>query len=170
MNINGRMSRRNKGSLPANFDAELRGFAGLSITELRQKWRTEVNSAPPPLQSTDVLAAMLAWAIQAGASGGLDAWTERRLGEIADVLNRNGQYEPRGAKRLNVGTILIREWKGVTHRVSVEANGFHHADQCYSSLSDVARTITGTRWSGPRFFGLEIRKPKRQPTSTGVTL
>jgi len=170
MEVDKRMTRRNKGGLPANIEAEVQEFAGLSIAELRRQWRARLNSIPPPLQSADVLAAMLAWTIQANACGGLDAWTERRLSEIANALNRNGQYEPRGAKRHNVGTILIREWKGVRHRVTVEADGFHYSDNRYGSLSDVARAITGTRWSGPRFFGLEIRKPRRQLASAGAVL
>lgn len=155
------MSRRNMGRDFSFSEGELANLAELSIAELRERWRTQLRSQPPPVQSADVVAAMLAWALQAKASAGLDRWTERRLSEIAEVLDRRGRYEPRGARRMNVGAVLTREWKGVLHRVTVEADGFHHEGKCYGSLSDVARGITGTRWSGPRFFGLELRKPKK---------
>ena len=56
---------------------------------------------------------------------------------------------------LKAGTILIREWRGVEHRVLVLDGGFEHRGTRYKSLTHIARTITGTRWSGPRFFGLD---------------
>ena len=94
--------------------------------------------------------------------GGLDAVTERKLRDVATALERDGSYERKVRRELSSGVVLTREWKGVIHKVTVTADGFLHLGQRYKSLSDIARTITGTRWSGPRFFGLE-QKSTRQP-------
>ena len=77
----------------------------------------------------------------------------------------------KSARDLSPGVVLTREWKGVIHKVTVMAGGFQHLGKRYGSLSDIARTITGTRWSGPRFFGLEQKerpnlKKRVAPTPT----
>jgi hypothetical protein len=107
----------------------------------------------------------LAWQLQAEAYGGLEMATVRQLRRIGKALERDGTYEPQTRRDIAPGVVLTREWKGVTHKVTVTADGFMHQGDTYRSLSDVARTITGTRWSGPRFFGLE-QKPAR---ARGVT-
>jgi hypothetical protein len=101
---------------------------------------------------------MLAWQIQADAFGGLDAETEQRLDSIGEKLEQDGSYEPTVRRELPPGTMLSREWKGVVHTVMLTGDGFQHLGKTYGSLSDVARAITRTRWSGPRFFGLEQKK------------
>ena len=71
---------------------------------------------------------------------------------------------------LRAGTVLVREWRGVAHRVLVLDTGFEHQGKRFGSLSEVARAISGTRWSGPRFFGLQDRPPselKDASTETG---
>ena len=72
--------------------------------------------------------------------------------------------QPKVRRNFAPGVELTREWKGVIHKVIVTAGGFQHLGKQYRSLSDIARTITGTRWSGPRFFGLEQKpaRPSRQ--------
>ena len=84
--------------------------------------------------------------------------TERRLGEIGKALERDGDYEPKVRRDFSPGVVLTREWKGTIHKVTVMAQGFQYLGKRYKSLSDIARTITGTRWSGPGFFGLEQKK------------
>ena len=61
-------------------------------------------------------------------------------------------------RRIKAGAILVREWKGVSHRVTVLQNGFRYNDKSYESLSEIARLITRLRWNGPRFFGLRPSK------------
>jgi Protein of unknown function (DUF2924) len=61
-------------------------------------------------------------------------------------------------RRIKAGAILVREWKGVSHRVTVLQNGFRYNDKSYESLSEIARLITRSRWNGPRFFGLRPSK------------
>jgi hypothetical protein len=153
-----RSKSRRQGTAGADdIEHELASLAGLGIDRLRELWTIRLRTAPPPIRSTDVLRRMLAWQIQAEAFGGLDAASHRHLQQIADALERDGTYEPHTRRDLSPGVVLTRIWKGVTHKVTATATGFEHQGQHYRSLSDVARTITGTRWSGPRFFGLEQR-------------
>jgi hypothetical protein len=100
---------------------------------------------------------MLAWQIQAEVHGALDLKTTRTLAAIAQALARDGAYQPQIMRSLSPGVVVTREWKGIVHKVTVTQHGFQHLGKTYRSLSDIARTITGTRWSGPRFFGLEQR-------------
>jgi hypothetical protein len=87
---------------------------------------------------------MLAWSLQAERLGDLDAATRRRLREPA--------RDP--GPRLIVGTRLVREWEGERHEVEVTAEGFLYGGKRWKSLSQIARSITGSQWNGPRFFGL----------------
>jgi hypothetical protein len=114
-----------------------------SLEELREEWGRRYG-APPRLRSPDLLRRVLAWRIQAETSGGLDAATRRLL--RADASGREARLLP--------NTIIAREWKGVRHEVEVAEDGFIYAERRWKSLSEIARTITGTRWNGPRFFDL----------------
>jgi len=125
-------------------------------------WADRFYEEPPATRSRDLFARLLAWRMQEEARGGLDAVTGRKLRDVATALERDGSYEPKVRRELSSGVVLTREWKGVIHKVTVTADGFQHRGHRYKSLSDIARTITGTRWSGPRFFGLE-QKCARQP-------
>ena len=92
----------------------------------------------------------MAWNIQADALGGLDADTRRRL---------RGHAAPALSGRLAPGTLLTREWKGLAQVVEATGDGFLFKGRKFRSLSEVARAITGTRWNGPRFFGLRTEEP-----------
>lgn len=136
-------------------DAEIGDLTKQSLAQLRDTWKTRLRMDPPPIQSRDILLGLLAWQLQANAIGNLDIRTERRLAAISQNIDRDPEYEPQLSQTLSPGVVLTREWKGVIYRVTVTEAGFRHADRDYRSLSEVARAITGTRWSGPRFFGLE---------------
>lgn len=123
---------------------EVRALAALDLQGLRDQWRKRYGE-PPKMRSTELLARLLAWRIQADAFGGLDAATIRLL--QSDRIAR-----PKPA--LAPGTRLSREWQGRRHDVDVMETGFRYAGADYRSLSQVARAITGTRWNGLRFFGL----------------
>lgn len=123
---------------------EVRALERLDLDGLRAEWRRRVGP-PPALKSPDLLRRLLAWRIQAEALGGLDAETRRRL--------RRRSNAARGPS-LNAGARIAREWKGVRHDVEVVDDGFVYDGARYDSLSEIARVITGTRWNGPRFFGL----------------
>lgn len=123
----------------------LAALANLDLDQLRQEWRKRFG-LPPKLRSPQLLALMLAYRIQAAEEGGIDV-------ELRRTLRR-----PSAAKTVSVltpGTMLAREWNGIRHEVTVEPGGqVRWKGQDYTSLSEVARAITGSRWNGPRFFGL----------------
>jgi hypothetical protein len=149
----------------AMIDSKIAAWQSLSLNQLRDAWTEELGVPRLALRSRSVLAGELAWDLQASVFGDLDAATTRRLQEIAEHLER-GEELPLGPRRnLPPGVVLTREWKGVVHSVSVTDSGFQHLGRTYKSLSDVARAITGTRWSGPRFFGLKKTAARaRRPT------
>ena len=122
---------------------------GLTLEDLRARWR-ERYGAPPALRSAEILGLMLAWRIQAEREGGLDTDLRRALRRplVATAVD-----QPRPGAR------LTREWEGIPREVVVmEDGGFLYLGQRYNSLSQIARVITGSRWNGPRFFGLRAAK------------
>jgi len=141
-----------------SIEHELSRLEELSLEQLRHAWHNRLGHAPPPLRTRDVMLRMLAWRIQAEAFGGFDSKMERHLKEIAKGFERDPAYRPKPVRPLSPGVVLTREWKGVLQRVTITQDGFTHLGRQFASLSDVARAITGTRWSGPRFFGLEQKE------------
>ena len=123
--------------------------------ELKRMWRDLFGANPPPYNRS-FLVKRLAYRIQELAFGGLSEKTEERLDSLArDAACADpARTRRRVVNRPVVGTRLIREWQGVEHHVTVLDDGFEYQGRRYKSLSVIARTITGTRWSGPRFFGL----------------
>ncbi len=131
-------------SLEARITGEVRALEGLGLEALREEWRRRYGS-PPRLRSSDFLARLLAWRIQAEAFGGIDP-------ALKASLLRKSMPVPR--PRLRPGMRLEREWKGRLEVVDVVEGGFRWRDQTLPSLSKVASAITGTNWNGPKFFGL----------------
>ena len=121
----------------------LQRLQAADLRELRSEWEQRYGAAPP-LRSPDLLRRLLVWRIQVAEQGGLDRVTRRLL--------TGGAAGPETL--LSEGTVITREWKGVRHDVEVADGGFIYRGERWKSLSEVARTITGTRWNGPRFFGL----------------
>ncbi len=117
----------------------------LDLEGLRHVWR-ERYGAPPSLRSAPILRQLLAWRVQAQAFGGLGAETRK-------TLARSGPVQAEG-RHLGVGARLTRIWKGREVTVVVEERGFRWEDEVFPSLSAAATAIAGTRWNGPRFFGL----------------
>jgi len=123
-----------------------RALEGLGLVALRAKWCELFGPPHPPLRSADLLCRLIAWRIQAAAEGGLDRQTVRLI---------KSAKGPRGlGPNLTPGVRITREWRGRVCDVDVVADGFLFEGLSYSSLSEVAREITGVRWNGPRFFGL----------------
>ena len=136
---------------------ELAQIEKMPIAALRDLWRRRFRSEPPPIQSGDILRRLVDWKIHVEAFGDLDAATRAQIDQRARA-GRRGASDVPAAAILKAGTLLIREWRGVEHRVLVLDQGFEHHDRRYRSLSEVARAITASRWSGPRFFGLEAQQ------------
>jgi hypothetical protein len=135
----------------------LEAVVDLTPDELRKEWRRLYRSQPPRL-SRDLLVRAIAYRIQELRYGGLSKVTRRKLASLVEVRDCGAELAKEGAQRIRAGARLIREWNGRTHTVMVEEDGFSYAGQTYRSLSAVARDITGARWSGPRFFGLAVKK------------
>lgn len=133
--------------------AELTALPECSIHALRLRWRALFCSEPPSAFGPDLLRRSIAQKLQENAYGGLDRRTARLLNQlIAQYAKTPGKIAlPR---RIKPGATLVRDWKGTSHRVTVAETGFVYQDRPYENLSEIARLITGSRWNGPRFFGL----------------
>ncbi len=134
--------------------ADLAALQQLSRGELKQFWDRLHGSPCPPRMSRIFLLRALAYGIQEQALGGLDRVTRRRLDRAAADLAAGRTPAPPGPK-IKPGTRLLREWQGKVYEVIVLEEGVEYRAEAWPSLSAVAREITGTRWSGPRFFGLK---------------
>ncbi len=146
---------------PASEDLskKLMALAELDTTVLWREWRRLYRSHPPVHIRRDLLILAIAWKLQERVYGGLTAAQKRKLAGISKELRQNGDLSGSLAIRVKPGMRLVREWRGKTHTVLVLEDGFEWNGERRRSLSAIAREITGTRWSGPRFFGLQ-RKPK----------
>lgn len=125
--------------------------AGMTIDALRKEWRTVFSTDPPPAFSKDLLARAITYRMQEEAFGGISPSTARYL----RTLQKPGMEPPR---LVQVGSVIIREHKGVIHEVLVIPGGFCWQGKTYSSLSIIAKAITGITWNGPRFFGLRSKR------------
>jgi DUF2924 family protein len=135
-------------------EAEIDRIRSLGLDELRNLWRATFRAAPPPGFTKDLTARFLSWHIQEQVFGGLDPETAKHLANLA----RGDRSRANRPRRLKPGTVLVREYQGERHTVTVVANGFIWREASYASFSTIARAITGTNWNGPRFFGLRIDK------------
>jgi hypothetical protein len=150
------------------------------LHQLRVRWRKLLRSQPPEHLSRSLLLRVLAYKLQARAHGDLDGETVRYLDRIAkEQLRQLKREEGRrnappaippvpAPRQLKAGTLLAREFGGQMHRVTVVADGFAWKGATYTSLSEIARLITGTRWSGPRFFGLRDKGTRVQTAGEGA--
>lgn len=129
----------------ADLEAEVEALEDLILHQLRDRWR-ERFGAPPKIRSPEMLRLLLAWRIQAIALGGLDRDTRK-------ALARTGRVVAEG-QDLGVGTTFRRTWNGEEQVVIVVESGFEWQKRRFKSLSAAATAIAGTRWNGPRFFGL----------------
>jgi hypothetical protein len=132
---------------PAAIEAEIAHLRSLALNALRRRWRLVFGRMPPAGLSKDLLGRMIAWRLQEQAFGGLD---RESLAFLEGLARHNGS--PR--RRLKPGTVLVRDYQGQRHTVTVAVDGFNWQGTTYASLSAIARAITGTAWSGPRFFAL----------------
>lgn len=171
---------------PEEVEREIAALDGMDITALQNRWRELYRVEPPFKVRSKFLRTAVAYRLQEQLHGGLRPATKRLLRRIAEEARTN-RPAPRGghtappalgtaeaatilSKRivLNPGTRLVREWAGRTEIVDVLASGFGWRGKTYRTLSAVAVAITGTKWSGPKFFGL-LAKPKRVDTLLELT-
>jgi len=144
----------------AGLDALTRAGLGARFQELFKR-------PPPKGMSSPLLRRIIAYRIQEDLAGGPDRILKQRLTRLAEDQRTGRITTTRPTLQIKPGTRLLRDWQGQTHSVTVTEGGFQYRAQTYRSLSMIAREITGTRWSGPAFFGLKDRKPaiiKNTPT------
>jgi hypothetical protein len=134
---------------PETIAAEISRLSGLPLKQLKAAWSAEFRREVPRGMWRDLVLRTLAWRLQEKAFGGHDRATRKFLEELAQ--KRAGDQR---CQRLKAGTVLIRDFEGVRHTVSIVPGGFVWQEKTYASLSAIARIITGTNWNGPRFFGL----------------
>ena len=144
---------------------DLAALRALKRSALRQWWRTLFNSPMPAKASRLLLIYCLAYRIQQNAYGGLSATARQRLRTLAQPLAPEGGRAKPAAVRLAPGTRLIRQWREQRHEVTVLEQGFAYRSHHYRSLSAIARVISGSHCSGPRFFGL---RPSAQAVERGA--
>jgi len=131
----------------------------LTKDELRRRWAESFNAVVPSRASRAFLQRSLAHRLQEQALGGLTPRLRNRLIKLAGAVAREAGVTP--TPSFKPGTRLIREWKGAIHEVEILEEGFAWRGHRYANLSRIAREITGTRWSGPLFFGLKTRPAGR---------
>jgi hypothetical protein len=136
-----------------NLAEELARLSAATIFELRREWRRLHRAAPPMRLSRDLLMRGITYKLQERLRGSLSKSILRKLEGMSVESEATSAHKPPPIF-LKAGTRLIREWRGVTHTVLVQAQGFEWNGQRYRSLTIIAHKITGAHWSGPRFFGL----------------
>nr|QIG99725.1 DUF2924 domain-containing protein [Bradyrhizobium sp. 6(2017)] len=146
-------------------EAELDRLSTMPIAKLRKRYLELFRNEPPKAFGPDLLRRSIAHKVQEKAYGGIPASLKRLL----DQMVRAAAAKPSGRlelpQRIKPGSELVRTWKGKTYRVTVTGDGFAYQGTVFASLSEIACAITGTRWNGPRFFGL--RRDTRQEVTDG---
>jgi len=156
---NGRISTQ------ASVEDEITHLRGLDLGGLRSRWQSVFQRAAPVHLARNLLFAVIAYRVQADCYGDLDHATRQVLDRSVTketgraTSARLASFDQKRSK-LTPGTVLVREWDRQSQRVMVMADGFAWNGQTYDSLSKVAFAITGTKWNGPRFFGLRDKEDR----------
>lgn len=161
-------------------ECELAALEGLDTKALKDKWASVYRRDPPPKIRARLLRFGIAYRLQELAFGGLKPQTVRLIKRLAAELRAQRVDKlagtraiptPAASRRLSPGTRLIREWNGSMEIVDVIADGFEWRGTTYRTLTAVACAITGTKWSGPKFFGLAAYKAPRSlaPAPSSIT-
>lgn len=151
------MKQRSSDTESESTSLEIAALSDLSVSELKDRWRSIYDSEPPPRSSRRLLVSAIAYRIQERAFGGLKPSVRRLLESASGETGSRRISCTRPVTRATTGTVLIRDWQGRSHHVTVLDRGVLYRKKNYRSLSQVARVITGCRWSGPLFFGLRGR-------------
>jgi len=142
-------------SMPDPIAQRLAALPQLSKTALFDLWKQLFNASPSPKLRRDLMIPILAFRLQEQAFGSVGARTLDRLRNLSRAFERDSDSAIPSAPQIRPGTRLVRQWRDQVHLVNVEPNGYEYQGARYQSLSEIARLITGTRWSGPLFFGIK---------------
>jgi hypothetical protein len=148
-----------------SIEDEIVHLRGLDLKGLRARWQSVLQRPPPDHLPRHLLFAIVAYRIQADRFGDLDHETRQLLDrtsakESGTAMSARLVTLDQKRTQLTPGTVLVREWDRRSQRVMVMSDGFAWNGQTYDSLSKVAFAITGTRWNGPRFFGLRNKEDR----------
>lgn len=141
--------------MPDPIDQHLEALPKLSKIALRELWKQLFSAPPPPQLRRHLMIPILAYRLQEQAFGSLRAASRGRLCQLARAFENNSDASVSSIPSIRPGTRLVRQWGAQVHLVNVEANGYEYQGARYQSLSEIARLITGSRWSGPLFFGIK---------------
>jgi len=144
-----------------SLEQQLAELPGMSPAQLRARWR-ECWRKPAPDIGPDLLRRGIAWKLQSRIHGDLPSAVKRELERAADRLRRGDKLISSRQPTLKARTTLLRQWQGRVHRVLVLDDSYEYEARRFNSLTQVATAITGTRWSGPAFFGLKKRNPLKR--------
>ena len=139
---------------PIDFDA-------LTLDQARDLWAKHLKIPLPRHRSRDLFARALSYYLQARTDGGLTQTLRRKLDDLAPRFVADKDFSPAPAERPKPGSVLVREWNGVSYAVTVTSTGFLYDGKPFASLTAVARAITGTHWNGPHFFRLKDGAKKK---------
>ena len=142
--------------MPDPVEPRLAALPTLSKTALGDLWKQFFGSTPPTQLRRNLMIPILAYRIQEQAFGSLSARARQRLLDLSRAFEKGSDAALARAPRIRPGTRLVRQWGDRVHLVNVESNGYEYRGARYQSLSEIARLITGTRWSGPLFFGIKL--------------
>jgi hypothetical protein len=134
----------------------------LNEERLNDHFRRLYGVAPPDRLRRPLLIRAIAYRLQEKALGGLKPATQRLLASVTADTTAGRTVPLVRERRIKPGTTLLREWHGIQHRLTVLEDGVQFGGERYRSLSQVARKITGSRWSGPLFFGLKSARTEAQ--------
>jgi hypothetical protein len=125
-------------------------------------WRQLFKRDPPPKLQKDLMSRIVAYRLQEQEFGGLSDARRRRLRDLATAFETDPNAMVSNRPAIKPGTRLVRQWKEQVHVVNVETKNYEYKGAHYESLSEIARLITGTRWSGPLFFGLKANQTDKK--------
>ena len=141
--------------MPEPVEKRLAALPTLNKAALCDLWKQFFHSDLSSGLRRDLMIPILAYRIQEQAFGSLSARTQERLRRLSQAFEKGGDSALAGVPRVRPGTRLVRQWGDQVHLVHVHVNGYEYQGARYKSLSEIARLITGTRWSGPLFFGIK---------------
>ncbi|MBQ0713953.1 MAG: DUF2924 domain-containing protein [Paraperlucidibaca sp.] len=146
-------------------EQEIKALSLEDLKTLRMRWERLHHAPCPHMLSRDLLTRMITYKLREQAYGGFRPAVRRKIKALVEQLDKQGDAAFEVTPTLRSGSRLIREWRNKTYVVHVKSEGFECQNRHYTSLSEIAREITGARWSGPRFFGLV--KSRKTVVSSG---
>jgi hypothetical protein len=145
-------------TMPESIAERLATLPALNKAALCVLWKQLFNASPPAQLRKNLMISILAYRIQEQAHGPLSTAMRGRLRQLGRALDDDSDCVVPSVPTLKAGTRLVRQWRDQVHLVNVKTNGYEYQGAQYKSLSEIARLITGTRWSGPLFFGIKDDK------------